>query len=68
LTNGGIASGFAFGYDPTRRSVVLKLTEYIIRCSMLGVRCSTFISFYSPIRLAVFLARGSARVKLQIND
>jgi len=26
LTNGGIASGFAFGYDPTRRSVVLKWT------------------------------------------
>jgi len=24
LTNGGIASGFAFGYDPTRRSVVFK--------------------------------------------
>jgi hypothetical protein len=29
LTNGGIASGFAFGYDPTGRSVVLKMTEFI---------------------------------------
>ncbi|CAB1071703.1 hypothetical protein D1AOALGA4SA_1329 [Olavius algarvensis Delta 1 endosymbiont] len=23
LTNGGIASGFAFGCDPTRRSIIL---------------------------------------------
>jgi len=29
LTNGGIASGFAFGYDPTHRSVVLIWTEYL---------------------------------------
>ncbi|CAB1076932.1 hypothetical protein D1AOALGA4SA_4729 [Olavius algarvensis Delta 1 endosymbiont] len=35
LTNGGIASLSRFNQ-----------TEYIIRCSVLDVRCSTFISFY----------------------
>ncbi|CAB1080466.1 hypothetical protein D1AOALGA4SA_8147 [Olavius algarvensis Delta 1 endosymbiont] len=34
-----------------------KLTEYIIRCSMLDFRCSTFISFFSLIRLAVFFGQ-----------
>ncbi|CAB1084930.1 hypothetical protein D1AOALGA4SA_12431 [Olavius algarvensis Delta 1 endosymbiont] len=33
---------------------------------MLDVRCSTFISFFSLIRLAVFLARGSALMKLRL--
>jgi len=28
-SKGGIASGFAFGYDPTRRTVVLKWIEYL---------------------------------------
>jgi hypothetical protein len=30
LTNCGNASGFASGYDPTGRSVISKLAEYII--------------------------------------
>ncbi|CAB1075031.1 hypothetical protein D1AOALGA4SA_2851 [Olavius algarvensis Delta 1 endosymbiont] len=34
---------------------LFKQTEYIIRCSMLDVQCSTFISFFSLIRL---VARG----------
>ncbi|CAB1075419.1 hypothetical protein D1AOALGA4SA_3239 [Olavius algarvensis Delta 1 endosymbiont] len=55
MTNDGFASLSLF-----------KQTEYIIRCSMLDVRCSTFISFFSLIRLAVFLARGRARVKLHL--
>ncbi|CAB1074338.1 hypothetical protein D1AOALGA4SA_2157 [Olavius algarvensis Delta 1 endosymbiont] len=33
------------------RSIGLKKTEYIIRCSMLDVRCSTLISFFSLIWL-----------------
>ena len=44
----------------------LKLTEYIIRCSMLDVRCWTFISF-SFDQTGRFLARGGARVKLQMS-
>jgi len=35
-----------------------KICFFFIRCSMLDVRCSTFISFFSLIRLAVFLAEG----------
>jgi hypothetical protein len=38
---------------------LLKMTEYIIRCSMLDVRCWTFISFFS-IKLAAFEASGWA--------
>ncbi|CAB1078478.1 hypothetical protein D1AOALGA4SA_6217 [Olavius algarvensis Delta 1 endosymbiont] len=34
---------------------LFKQVEYILRCSMLEVRCSTFISFFSLIRL---VARG----------
>ncbi|CAB1075193.1 hypothetical protein D1AOALGA4SA_3013 [Olavius algarvensis Delta 1 endosymbiont] len=49
LTNDGIASLSRF-----------KKTEYLIRCSMLGVRCSTFISFFSLIRPPVILAGGWA--------
>ncbi|CAB1068282.1 hypothetical protein D1AOALGA4SA_297 [Olavius algarvensis Delta 1 endosymbiont] len=48
MSNGGIASGFAFGYEPTGRSVFLnrpfgkkssRQAESNIRCSMLDVRC-----------------------------
>ncbi|CAB1078486.1 hypothetical protein D1AOALGA4SA_6225 [Olavius algarvensis Delta 1 endosymbiont] len=53
MNNDGIASGFAFGYDPTRRSVFLNRQK-----SLFDVRCWTFdvrrslVSFV--IRLAVF--------------
>ncbi|CAB1077427.1 hypothetical protein D1AOALGA4SA_5216 [Olavius algarvensis Delta 1 endosymbiont] len=42
MTNVGIASLSLF-----------KSTEFIIRCSMLDVLCSMFISFFSLIRPAV---------------
>jgi len=55
MTNDGIASGFAFGYDPTGRSIVLNRqnTLFDVRCWAFDVRRWMFISFFSLIRLAV---------------
>ncbi len=44
ISKGGIASGFAFGYDPTGREIFLKQTEYIH--STFDVGRSMFISFF----------------------
>jgi len=49
MTNDGIATLNRFKIDHSTKSS--RQAEYIIRCSMLEVRCSTFISFYSLIRL-----------------
>ena len=43
MSKGGIASGLAFGYDPTGRSVFFKIDR--IHYSMLDVERSMFISF-----------------------
>jgi len=51
LTNVGLASLNRFQIDRSTKDS--RQTEYIIRCSMLDVRCSTFISFLSLIRPAV---------------
>jgi len=45
------------------RSVILKSAEYIIQCSMLDVRCSTFIRFFSD-QTGCPLAGGRALMKL----
>jgi len=39
------------------RSIIVKSTEYNIRCSMLDVRCSTFISFFFQSDWLFFVQR-----------
>jgi hypothetical protein len=45
MTNDGIARA-AQALAPRAAKSLLKPIEHIIRCSMLDVRCSTFISFF----------------------
>ncbi|CAB1084815.1 hypothetical protein D1AOALGA4SA_12323 [Olavius algarvensis Delta 1 endosymbiont] len=52
MANDGFASLSLF--KQTVRQKSSRQAEYIIRRSMLDVRCSTIISFFSLTRLAVF--------------
>jgi hypothetical protein len=68
MSKGGIASGFAFGYDPTGRSVFIKIDRihysmFDVGRSMFDVRCS-LVSLL--IKLAAVQARGGAYMKLII--
>ncbi|CAB1078130.1 hypothetical protein D1AOALGA4SA_5895 [Olavius algarvensis Delta 1 endosymbiont] len=49
MNNDGFASGYAFGYDPTRRSVVLNRQN-----TLFDVRCWTFSVRFSPVHLLLF--------------
>jgi hypothetical protein len=60
MSKGGIASGFAFGYDPTGRSVFFKIDRihyFDIRHSLFDIR---FFRVSFSIRPAVILAGGWA--------
>jgi hypothetical protein len=66
MSKGGIASGFAFGYDPTGRSVIFKIDRipyFDIRYSIFDIHYSIFAFFRVSfsIRPAAAQASGSAK-------
>jgi hypothetical protein len=54
MSKGGIASGFAFGYDPSGRSVFFKID----RIHYFNIRYSLFIIRYSIFAFSKFLFRS----------
>jgi len=72
MTNDGIAWGFALRATTPHVALSFKNRQnplFDVRCWTFDaysppLEDSTFISFYSLIRLAVLLARGSALLKL----
>jgi hypothetical protein len=61
MSKDGIASGFAFGFDPTGRSDYFRLIK-IDRIPYFDIRHLSCSSFFSD-QIGYFLAGGGARLK-----